>query len=406
MCDTMVVVPERPGTPLLFGKSSDREPGEAQLVEAVPATAGSFGLLLSRPFWMRGCEMGANDRGVVGGNEAVFTRLPVERTGMTGMELLRLALERASSAGEAVDVVTELLARHAQGGRAGHRDRAFRYHNSFLFADAREAWVLETAARFWAAQRAHGVRTISNVLTIGEDADRLHPEAADEARRRGWRRRGETLSFARAFGSRLYRRLTGGELRRACTRAVLEAEGGAPSSVMAALRSHGGRDPADGLVMRMPCAHAAGLPTRAAGQTTGSMVSALSPAGARHWLTGTSSPCLSIFKPAPLDGLGTFGPPPGEGFDDASLFWRHERLHRLTLVDYETRAEVTRAPREALERAALAAPPEHARELWERHREALPGWIERARAAPVRRRRPLYAAWWRRQSRLDRVPDR
>ena len=284
MCDTMVLVPARPGLPLLFGKSSDREPGEAQLVEAiapgtkprgravrcthvdVPDAATRHGVLLSRPFWMWGCEMGANDRGVAGGNEAVFTRIPVERTGLLGIDLLRLALERAASAREAVDVVTGLLARHAQGGAAGYRNRDFRYHNSFIFADGGEAWVLETAGRFWAAQRARGARTISNVLTIEDGADLVHADAADEARRRGWRRDGETFNFARAFGAPLYRPLTGGDTRRACTRAALEH--GAPSmeGVMAALRSHEGHDPADGLRMIMPCAHAAPWPTRPPGR--------------------------------------------------------------------------------------------------------------------------------------------
>jgi secernin len=403
MCDTVVVVPERAGAPVLFGKNSDREPGEAQLVEAIAPTATTHGLLLSRPFWMRGCEMGANDRGVVGGNEAVFTRVPLAPGGVTGMELLRAALERASSAAEAVDVLIERAEREAQGGRAGYRNRRFRYHSSFLLADAREAWVLETAGRFWAAQRARGVRTISNVLTI-DDADRVHPGAADEARRRGWLARGGTFSFARAFGAPVLRRLTGGERRRACTRARLAAGAGRVEDVMAALRDHGGAHPADGLVMGMPCAHATFLPTRAAGQTTASMVSELSPDGARHFLTGTSAPCLSVFKPAPLDGGGPFGPVPGAGFDGESLFWRHERLHRLVLADFDARAPVTAEARAALERRALAAPLPAARETWQVHRDALLAWTELTRAALPRRARPLFSAWWRRQSAVDRVP--
>jgi len=41
----------------------------------------------------------------------------------------------------ALDRITWRIARHGQGGR----------HDSFLIADAKHAWLLETAGRFWAA---------------------------------------------------------------------------------------------------------------------------------------------------------------------------------------------------------------------------------------------------------------
>ena len=166
MCDTVCAF--TPGA-VLFGKNSDREPGEAQAAEAVPVRSGLSGalkcthlevpqvsrtraVLLSRPSWMWGCEMGANDAGVVGGNEAVFTHFPAPKDGLTGMDLLRLGLERGGSAREVAQVVIELLAAHPQGGRMGFRNTGFRYHSSVLFADAREAWVLETAGAYWALE--------------------------------------------------------------------------------------------------------------------------------------------------------------------------------------------------------------------------------------------------------------
>jgi len=98
MCDTFVVLPaETADGSIIFGKNSDREPNEAQALEfhpgntfppgatvtctyiEIPQAAETFPILISRPFWMWGAEMGANSAGVVIGNEAVFTRMPIDR---------------------------------------------------------------------------------------------------------------------------------------------------------------------------------------------------------------------------------------------------------------------------------------------------------------------------------------
>lgn len=68
----------------------------------------------------------------------------------------RLGLERGGSAREALDVITALLEKHGQGGSCKEEPTPFVYHNTFLLADRHEAWVLETAGSYWAAQRIRG----------------------------------------------------------------------------------------------------------------------------------------------------------------------------------------------------------------------------------------------------------
>ena len=112
MCDTLGVVLDGFA---LFGKNSDRSPNEPQVTEfyparvcgesslratyrSVPQAKETRAVLLSRPSWMWGAEIGVNDAGVAIGNEAVFTKGRYGEPALTGMDLLRLALERAESA--------------------------------------------------------------------------------------------------------------------------------------------------------------------------------------------------------------------------------------------------------------------------------------------------------------------
>lgn len=422
MCDSIVLVSPQG---VWLAKNSDREPGEAQSVEhhaasfapasrharrrcthvSVADEGPRRAVVISRPAWMWGAEMGVNERGLAIANEAVFTRVPVAEQGLTGMDLLRLALERADTAREGVEVITGLLRRHPQGGRMGHRAAGFRYHSSFLLADGREAWLLETAGWLWAARRVEGLRTSSNVLTIGRDHELVHPEAAVYARARGlWRERGD-LDFARAFGDPLMAVAAGGQRRRACTHGLASRPGDPFDVLAAALRSHGddgaAGHPADGWRMHMPCAHASWLPTRHAGQTTGSMI-ARAGASPRVWMTGTSSPCLSVWKPVAVDrdAIGDRGHA-GEA-PDASLWWAHERLHRRALADHAAHASASRDERAGLDaRARDEDDPARFAALWDEHRERIVEWHAASERHGRLARRGPFAWYWRRQSRRD-----
>lgn len=55
-----------------------------------------------------------------------------------------------------MDVITDLLEKYGQGGQCMEDQSDFTYHNSFLISDRKEAWVLETAGKYWAAERVKG----------------------------------------------------------------------------------------------------------------------------------------------------------------------------------------------------------------------------------------------------------
>ena len=443
MCDTIVATPRTTADRVtLFGKNSDREPNEAHHVIAVPAAdhpPGSrvtctyidipqvrhtYGVLLAKPFWIWGAEMGANEHGLAIGNEAVFTKEPYNKgKALTGMDLLRLALERAVTAQEAVAVITDLIAEYGQGGNCGFSHKLF-YHNSFLMADPREAWVLETAGRHWAAKRVEGVYAISNGLTIGTEWDIISPGLVDHAVQKGWCRNPSDFHFARCYSDFLYTRFSCCTERRAATMGLLNDREGelTVSDFTSIVRDHGFRSdrerlPEGGITGSTICMHAGFGPIRGS-QTTGSMVSHLCPDRPTHFVTGAAAPCTGIFKPVWLDaGLPAMGPVPKGTYDAASLFWRHERLHRTVLLDFPARLETYREERDTIEGRFIAEALECAgREVSERGGlsarcftdadRAEERWLERVAEVPSGHRRPLlYELAWKGFNRAARMPD-
>jgi len=339
VCDTLVTVT---ADGLLFAKNSDRDPNEAQVLEwtaaaehpdgasvactwiTVPQAPRTHATVVSRPWWMWGAEMGANEHGVVIGNEAVFTRAGAGPSALLGMDLLRLALERSTTADGAVGVLVDLLERHGQGGACSHERPDFTYDNSFLVADPDGSVVVETAGRAWATEQVRGPgRSISNGLSIP--------------------------AFARAHGRRVKTWVTAAARRRSVTEPLATAASG-PGDLMGALRRHG-----DGPLPRWTrahggltalCVHAGGV--LASSQTTGSWVADLR-GGARHWATATAAPCTSLFKPVDVAAPVDLGPAPTNRFDPDSTWWHHEVLHRTVLAAYGARLARYRVERDAVE---------------------------------------------------------
>ena len=443
MCDSMVAVGSATadGTTIL-AKNSDREPNEAQVLTHVPRAKHesgaklkctyieipqveeTFEVILSRPFWMWGAEMGANEHGVAIANEAVFTKDPYgKEPGLIGMDMLRLALERADTARKALDVIVELLACYRQSGNCGFLHKTF-YHNSFIIADPAGAWVLETSGQNWAAEQVRDVRTISNGLTIGSEWDLASPELVEHAMEKGWCKSRADFHFARCYSDLLYTRLDGCQPRQRRSTGLLQETQGSITAqkMMANLRDHGplaatdtSWNPGQGLLMDKICVHAGLGPTRPS-QSTGSLVAHLTPDLPTYWLTGTSGPCTGLFKPTYLGGAGLpdIGPQPAGKYDGRSLWWGHERLHRAVIRDYATRMPLYRAERDALEatfcdeaaeqsaRWRGANPTERDESLrafttscFMRAREAEARWMQAVSAAPVQHRPPpLFTMAW------------
>ena len=113
------------------------------------------------------------------------------------MDMLRAALERAITAREAMQVIIDLLEEFGQGGNCLSHGNEMYYHNSFLIANADDAWVLETVDKQWAARQIKDVYSISNCLTIGAQYDLASDNLVDFALEKGISKSKQNFHLAR-----------------------------------------------------------------------------------------------------------------------------------------------------------------------------------------------------------------
>jgi len=432
VCDSFVALSNstRDGS-VIFGKNSDRHPNEAHELIVFPRSTHPKGtqvkctyitlpqvretnaVFLSKPFWIWGAEMGANEHGVVIGNEAVFTKVPYDKKpGLIGMDFIRLALERAATANEALDVMIELLEEYGQGGNAMFSHKMF-YHNGFLIADPQEAWIFETAGKHWAAEKVRDVRTISNLISIGSTWDRASTDLVSHAVSKGWCKNAEEFNFSECYSDLVFTKFAAGK-HRSCRIGDLLHEKIGEIDVpfaMKVMRDHGVNTddnwlPGKGILGAEVCMHASFGPVRGS-QTTGSMVSHLAPDGHTHWVTGTSATCTSVFKPVWIDaGLPNFDPSPTGMYEGATVWWRHENLHREILRDYSTRIKMIAAERDGLEgkflneveycfETSVEARQRLTQQCFEDVEKIEAQWLASVINHPIEQRRPLFdqIAW-------------
>lgn len=399
-CDSFVATGRGSTTPLVFGKNSDRPARESQVLQRLPARRRGRRLRLayveiddaeqtllhigSSPYWCWGHEMGMNIAGVVIGNEALFTRELADnmaearqgrepKPGLLGMEPVPLGLERAATAREAVTVITDLLESHGQWGAGTvSADRvAAAYDNSFLIADHREAWALETFGRRWAARKIlEESWSLSNEPTIRTDWTSSSSDLLEYLRHRGWAAATGEVDFAEAVTDpcvplqashlRLQRSRqllvetlkTNGRVDFEDARHVLSDH--YETSFLEGPKFGAARPDFHTLCMHE---HPSGFTW---GNTAASMIAVLPREGAPYFWWAATTPCTSVYLPiSPLGtrlppSLGTAGAGQGSGptpdtasldsSDSASFWWLFQGLLETVAGDQLGHAYTERQP--------------------------------------------------------------
>lgn len=384
MCDTFVILaPHTTNGNTIFGKNSDRDPDEAQNVIflpggetnasevrctyiSIPQVKETYDVILSKPFWMWGGEMGVNQFGVTIGNEAVFTNEPLNEIGLLGMDMIRIALERTKTAKRALDLIIELLETYGQGGGCGYHDRSMNYHNSWIIADSQEAYVLETAGKYWVWKKVEKNYSISNILTISNDYDEISDGAIENAIEKGKCSSKTDFSFSDSYTATglnmqaILGKAGKGKDRRMMhyskTCKLTENKEASVQNCMEVLRSHQpssseyepSRDGSNADV----CWHAAGFLRPS--QSTNSFVVEIDEELTTVWTTCGSSPCIQLYRPFVLSQKISNSIPeiikPGQKiYDPNATWWKNELLHREVLKDYGNRLNSYKEDRDFIE---------------------------------------------------------
>jgi secernin len=170
---------------------------------AIPQVAETYAVRGGQPYWGFGFEQGMNEYGVTIGNVASYYRHlnpKGTKNGLTGMDILRLALERSKTAVEAVHIMIDLNRKYGNWG-ATHTDGTGAYNNSYAIADPNEVWILELPGRDYIAQKLpkNGVFCLNNVPYIRTNYDLISPGLIEYATQQGWYHEGQEFDFSYYF---------------------------------------------------------------------------------------------------------------------------------------------------------------------------------------------------------------
>lgn len=291
------------------------------LHEALKKYNNNYKVLLSQPNWLWGAEMGVNEYGVAIGNEAVFSFEKLPEDGLIGMDILRIMLQNAKTAEEALKIGIDLIENYVQGGSGGFKHN-MKYHNSYLIQDFNSLYVFETSGKHWAYKMIDkGVLTISNSYTIKKDFNKVDENTLKNKKFK------KSLSFKDTYEIKLFDLVAKGDLRHNYTNDFIKynyfenENKNDITSVFKLLRSHvddvklfykKGKNNNYSNIKRTKlknsmaqiCVHSKLVDS----ETTSSMVVQYIDNADFHkekqflvWFTGSKNPCVSLFKPVLFD---------------------------------------------------------------------------------------------------------
>ena len=344
----------------ILAKNSDRPTGEPQplcFYEAkeypegailhttyldIPQVRKTYAIVGSRPYWIWGFEMGYNEMGLIIGNEAEWSRMDEEtEDGLLGMDLLRLGLERAATARDAITVITDLLKQYGQKASASMLRTRY-YENSFILADRSECWVLETAGREWVAREVKDMQGVSNCYSIGKDFDMASENLELIARERRWLSPGEEFDFAKAYTGNVANLAGGTQRYRRSNKLLAQNKIHSFSTLAAILRDHhedeliAPRFGATNATFVSLCMHAG---MWGASETSASLLARYDEDLGVIARYAPVQACFSAYIPVYMAELPERMQTAERKYDENSLWWQVKRLGLLIAVDEEHFAE-------------------------------------------------------------------
>jgi dipeptidase len=372
MCDSLVVRGSRTTDgATLFAKNSDRRGREPQPFVQFPAAfhprgsalrcthieidqvAETYRVMGHSPDWCWGFEQGVNEHGVAIGNHATWSREPLEKEpGLIGMDLVRLGLERGRDAREALEVIASLLETHGQGGPSFSIEGDDGYQNSFVIADGRSAWVLETTARAWAARSVEGA-SLTNALTLDTGWQIGSRDLERAALQQGFWKSDTRLDFKAAYGIESWPTFLT-EQRQAAAMQRLDGPALSLADMKSWLCDHGnGSNPPDAARnIEDPDRYSVCMHADPMSMTTASIVARLPhETGRQPWPVWISfaTPCTGLFVPVYLDGVipasfaSAGNPDSGLGSGVASVWCAMRDLQERATADFERTLPIIRA---------------------------------------------------------------